>query len=126
MSGLVSTSRAADLLGFVAVFLAVLVCGSLLARWLRGGIKRARLGWMDHALGALFGLVRGWLVCSSIYLALTAFPVKIEAVERATFAPALLEGTHVIAYLTSPDLRERFLSGYRMVQELWGIKNSKQ
>ena len=123
-SGFVSTSRAANLLGFVAVFLAVLVCGSLLTRWLRGGIKRARLGWMDHALGAAFGLVRGWLICSAIYLALTAFPIKIEAVERAAFAPALLEGTRVIAYLTSTELRERFLNGYTMVQEMWGIKNS--
>ena len=27
--------------------------------------------------------MRGWLICSVIYLALTAFPVKLEAVERA-------------------------------------------
>jgi membrane protein required for colicin V production len=122
LSGFVSTSRAANLLGFVAVFLTVLVCGSFLARWMRGGIKRARLGWLDHILGAAFGLARGWLVCSAIYLALTAFPVKIEAVERAIFAPALLEGTRVIAYLTSPELRERFLSGYTIVQQLWETK----
>ena len=124
LSGFVSTSRAANLLGFVAVFLTVLVGGSLLARWVRGGLKRARVGWADHILGAAFGLVRGWLICSVIYLALTAFPVKIEAVERATFAPALLEGTRVIAYLTSPELRERFLSGYSTVQQLWGTKKN--
>jgi membrane protein required for colicin V production len=121
-AGFVSTERAADLLGFVIIFLVVLVCGSLLARWLRGGLKRARLDWVDHTLGAAFGLVRGWLVCSTIYLALTAFPVKIEAVERARFAPALLEGTRVITYLTSTELRERFLSGYKMLQDVWGIK----
>ena len=120
--GFVSSQRAAYLLGFVVVFLVVLVCGSLLARWLRGGLKRARLDWVDHALGGAFGLARGWLVCSAIYLALTAFPVKIEAVERATFAPALLEGTRVITYLTSDELRGRFLSGYEMLQDLWGIK----
>jgi membrane protein required for colicin V production len=123
-SGFVSTTRAANLLGFVAVFLTVLACGSLLARRLRGGLKRARLNWVDQMMGAAFGLVRGWLVCSAIYLALTAFPIKIESVERAAFAPALLEGTRVIVYLTSPELRERFLGGYRMVQEMWEIKNS--
>jgi membrane protein required for colicin V production len=124
LSGFVSTSRAANLLGFVAVFLAVLAGGSLLARLMRGGIKRARLNWADHALGAAFGLARGWLICSAIYLALTAFPIKIEAVERAAFAPALLEGTRVIAYLTSPELRERFLSGYTTVQQLWGTRKN--
>lgn len=115
-------ARLADLLGFVAVFLLVLVAGSLLSRWLRGGLKRARLGWVDHALGAVFGVLRGWLICSVIYLALTAFPGKPEAVERAAFGPALLEGTRVIAYLTSRELRERFLNGYETVKQLWGQK----
>jgi membrane protein required for colicin V production len=122
-SGFVSTARAANLIGFVAVFLIALWAGSLLARWLRGGLKRARLGWLDHVLGAAFGLARGWLVCSVIYLALTAFPVKLEAVERAAFAPALLEGTRVIAYLTSSDLRERFLNGYEMIKGMWEQKS---
>ena len=117
-----ASARAANLFGFISVFLLVLVAGALLARWLRGGIKRARLDWLDHLLGAAFGLLRGWLVCSVIYLALTAFPIKLEAVERATFAPALLEGTRVIAYLTSRDLRQRFMDGYATIQGLWGQK----
>ncbi|HJQ25623.1 MAG TPA: CvpA family protein [Blastocatellia bacterium] len=116
------SARLANLLGFVAVFLLVLIVGALLARWLRGGLKRARLGWVDTGLGAVFGLLRGWLICSVIYLALTAFPVKLEAVERAGFAPALLEGTRVIAYLTSRELRQRFLEGYAVIQDLWGQK----
>jgi membrane protein required for colicin V production len=116
------SARAANLLGFVSIFLLVLVAGSLLARWLRGGIKRARLDWLDHLLGGAFGLLRGWLVCSVIYLALTAFPVKLEAVERATFAPALLEGTRVITYLTSRHVRQRFFDGYATIRGLWGQK----
>jgi membrane protein required for colicin V production len=119
---LVSTARVANLLGFIAVFLLVLVGGGLLARWLRGGLKRARLGWLDHLLGAAFGLLRGWLICSVIYLALTAFPVRLGAVERAAFAPALLKGTRAVAYLTSRELRDRFFDGYAMVQGMWGQK----
>jgi membrane protein required for colicin V production len=115
-------ARLADLLGFVAVFLLVLVAGSLLSWWLRRGLKRGRLGWVDHLLGAAFGFLRGWLICSVIYLALTAFPGKPEAVERAAFGPALLEGTRVVAYLTSRELRERFLNGYETVKQLWGQK----
>jgi membrane protein required for colicin V production len=113
-------ARLADLLGFVLVFLVVVVVGSLCSRWLRGGLKRARIGWVDHLVGAVFGLLRGWLICSVIYLALTAFPLRPEAVERATFGPALLEGTRVIAYLTSRELRERFYNGYETVKQFWG------
>ena len=114
-----ASSRAANLLGFVTVFLLVIVAGALLARFFRGGVKRARLGWLDHLLGAAFGLLRGWLICSVVYLALTAFPVKLEAVQRASFAPALLEGTRAISYLTSPELRERFVEGYTAIKQVW-------
>ena len=110
----------ADLLGFVTLFVLVLAAGGLCSRWLRGGLKRVRLGWIDHLLGAAFGLLRGWLICSVIYLALTAFPLKPDAVQHAAFGPALLDGTRVIAYLTSKELRQRFHAGYETLKQLWG------
>ena len=110
----------ASLGGFVAIFALSLIAGSLLAHWLRSRLKRARLSWLDHSLGAGFGLVRGWLICSALYLALTAFPVRLEAVERATLAPFLLEGAHVVVYLTSQEMRQRFFDGYETVKDLWG------
>ena len=118
----VSNKLEADILGFVTIFLIVLIAGSLLVRWLRGRLKRARLTWVDRLVGAGFGLVRGWLICSAVYLALTAFPVRLAAVERATFAPALLEGTRVIAYLASPEIREQFLRGYETIHGFWKQK----
>jgi len=123
LTGLFETRRAANLAGFVLVFLAVLVAGGLLSRQMKKGLKRARLDWVDHTLGAGFGLLRGWLICSVVYLALTAFPVRIEAVERAAFAPALLEGTRVISFVASGELREEFFNGYARVKRLWEQKS---
>jgi membrane protein required for colicin V production len=111
--------QSASLWGFVAVFAAVIIAGAVFSAWLRRRVKRARLDWVDQTLGAAFGLARGWLVCSVLYLALTAFPVRIESVERATLAPLLLEGTRVVAYLTSSELRGKFLEGYARVRRLW-------
>src|SRR6185369_4708505 len=104
----------ANLLGFIGVFVIVVVAGRLLSWRLRGAVKRARMGWVDHTLGGALG---GWLICSVIYLALTAFPVTPEAVEKAYFGPALMEGTRVIAYLTSRELRERFFNGNESVRQ---------
>ena len=120
-----SSTHAQDLFGFVAVFLIVLVLGGLLSGVLRGGLKRLKIGWVDNALGGAFGLLRGWLICSVVYLGLTAFPVQIEAVERASFAPVLLKGTEALAYLTSSEMREQFRDGYQKVQALWKIGNNK-
>ena len=111
----VSSKPAADFLGFVIIFLGVLIVGMVTSNLLRRAVRTVRLGWMDHLLGGGFGLVRGWLICSTLYLALTAFPIKLEAVEQARLSPLLLEGTRVIAYLTSPEVRGRFQDGYGTV-----------
>lgn len=52
---LFAASWLANLLGFLAVFVLVLVAGSLLSWRLRGVLKRARITWVDHALGGAFG-----------------------------------------------------------------------
>jgi membrane protein required for colicin V production len=109
-----------SLLGFVTIFVAILAAGGLLSYWLRSRLRHARLSWVDHLMGAGFGLLRGWLICSVVYLALTAFPVRPVAVDRALLGPVLLEGTRVIVYLTSQDMRQRFSSGYETVKRLWG------
>lgn len=113
-----------SLLGFVTILVMVLAAGGLVTYWLRARLKRARLRWMDHLMGGVFGLVRGWLISSAVYLALTAFPLRLSAVEQAVLAPVLLEGTHVVAYLTSQDMRQRFSSGYETVKELWEQKKA--
>jgi membrane protein required for colicin V production len=116
---LVSTERAANVMGFVAIFSAFIIAGAIASRSLCGWLKRARLDWADHLLGALFGLARGWLICSAAYLVLTAFHVRLEAVQRAQFAPFLIEGTKVISYLSSDELKRRFLEGYQTLRGIW-------
>jgi len=111
----VSSKVAAEFLGFVVVLLAVLIAGMVVSYLARRALKMVRLSWADHLLGGGFGVVRGWLICSAVYLALTAFPVKLEAVEEAKLSPVLLEGTRAIAYLTSAEVRGRFQDGYGIV-----------
>jgi uncharacterized membrane protein required for colicin V production len=82
-------------------------------------LKRVGLSWIDHALGAALGLLRGCLICSAVYMGLTAFPLRLETVERAKTAPMLLEGTRAIAYLSSDEMRGKFRDGYEAVRRGW-------
>jgi uncharacterized membrane protein required for colicin V production len=109
---LTTTQRAADLLGFGVIFLTTLAAGAFGGYRLRTALDRRRLTWVDRSLGATAGLARAWLVSAAIYMALTAFPVRIEAVERSSLAPVLVEGTRALAYLGSRDFRQRFAEGY--------------
>ena len=113
---LTTTRRAADLLGFGVIFLATLAAGAFGAYRLRTALDRRRLTWVDRSLGASAGLARAWLVSAAIFMALTAFPVRIEAVERSCLSPVLVEGTRALAYLGSRDFRRRFAEGYEWLQ----------
>jgi membrane protein required for colicin V production len=110
--GLVESPDAVRAGGFLLVTGVILLAGFVLGESVRAGLKRAKLEWFDRALGACFGFVRGFAVCSAMYLALTAFPVRLESVERARTAPALAEGARLLSLCTSDDVRARFLAQY--------------
>jgi membrane protein required for colicin V production len=111
--GLVESVEAGYAAGFLLMVGVVLAVGFVVGESVRAGLKRAKLQWFDRALGAGFGLVRGVAVCSVVYLALTAFPVKIEAVTHARTGPALAEGARLLALCTSTEVRARFLTQYQ-------------
>jgi uncharacterized membrane protein required for colicin V production len=110
--GLVESKEAAHAGGFLLVTGLVLLAGFVGGEFAKSGLRRARLGWLDGALGAGFGLLRGVGVCSVVYLALLAFPVRIESVAEARTGPALAEGARLLALCTSSDVRARFLAEY--------------
>ena len=112
-AGLVESAEAAAAGGFLLVTGAVLLAGFALGHFARAGLRRTRLEFFDRALGAGFGLVRGVAVCSVVYLALTAFPVRLDSVARARSGPALAEGARLLAFCTSGEVRARFFSHYR-------------
>lgn len=110
---IVEADAAANAGGFLLIVGVALALGFLAGGLLKGGLKRARLEWMDRVLGALFGLARGMVVCCVVYLALTAFPVRLATVTEARTAPALAEGARLISWLTSADVRTRFQVEYQ-------------
>lgn len=110
--GVLESQAAANAGGFLLIMVVVLGAGFMAGQLVSGGLRRVRLEWFDRVLGGAFGLLRGLAVCSVMYLALTAFPVQIEAVEKAQTAPVLAEGARLMALFTSQDLRTRFLEEY--------------
>lgn len=111
--GIIEAEAAAQAAGFLLVAGLALAAGFVAGGVARTGLRRARLEWFDRVLGGAFGLLRGVAVCSAVYLALTAFPVRLSSVEEARTAPALAEGARLLAICTSADVRARFVSEYR-------------
>jgi membrane protein required for colicin V production len=117
--GWVETDMTARLVAFLSIFVATVFAGLVLGRAFRRFLEKAHLSWIDHLAGGAFGFVRGWLISSVIYVALTAFPVQTEMVAQARLAPYLLKGAEVLTYATSKNLRDQFLDGYHQLQARW-------
>src|SRR6185369_5105667 len=69
----VNSAWAADLAGFVTVFLLFALLGSVAGRIARWAVHGVGLRWFDRVLGGLFGVIRGVAVCTVIVLALASF-----------------------------------------------------
>ncbi len=114
----------ASLVGFLAIFLGCLLTGILVASLAKRFVKAASLQWIDHLLGGIFGLLRGWAVASIIVLALIAFPVRENILERSALAPYLLTGARAAALLVPPELKLQFYEHYKKVLQAWNESRS--
>ena len=116
---IVKTESFALFLGFAVVFLGTLLVGAVVVWVIQKILKVTRLQWFDRLLGAAFGLIRGWVLGSIVFLALTSFNVQQERVMTSQLAPYFLPGARVIALATPYDLKARFMAGYAAVEKWW-------
>lgn len=106
LSSYVTSSVLAQALGFLLIFIAVSAGVSLLATLLRRFVGLLFLGWLDHAIGGVLGLVQGSLICTVILLVAAVFPTDrfTNALIDSRLAPQLVRviGTLVLLFLPAP------------------------
>ena len=115
----VKSENIALFLGFVIVFLGTLLVGALVIWAIQKLIKFAKIQWFDRLLGAAFGFIRGWVLGSILFLALTSFDLQAERVKSSQLAPYYLSGARVIALATPQDFKTRFMDGYQAAENWW-------
>jgi membrane protein required for colicin V production len=121
---LLRSEALADLAGFLLIFIGCLMIGSLVTFFVNKFVKMASLEWVDRLLGAVFGFLRGWLVCSIIVLGLVAFPVKEDLLARSVLSPYVLAGARAAVLLVPRDLKAKFNDQYQKVIQLLNQKKN--
>ena len=90
------------------MFLLTLILLTLLCRGISGRIKESALGGVDRSLGLLFGLARGFIILSLVYLmaaSLTKIKNWPEKVQTAKALPFLDQGAAFLKTLLPEDFR---------------------
>lgn len=76
--------------GYITIFVAVLVCVTVLGMLLRAGLRVALLGGADRMLGGALGLVRGAFISAVLLLVAGFTPLRSEPVWNQSYLrPAL-------------------------------------
>jgi membrane protein required for colicin V production len=107
----------AEGLGFLVLFVGILLLGSLVSLLGRKLFKVAGLQWFDRFLGAVFGLLRGVIVDCILLFVLLAFTIKPEAVRQSSLAPYVTAGANIISLAMPANLRAQFRLGFEKFRE---------
>jgi membrane protein required for colicin V production len=114
--------RVANLIGFILVVLAVLVCGGILGWIVNRFLRTIGLSFLDRMLGAAFGLARGALIAMAVLTAFIAFGSYAEshsepgAVVNSQIAPYILQASRWFVAIAPMELKSSFRKEYAQVE----------
>jgi membrane protein required for colicin V production len=106
----IDSKAAANAVGFLLVFGAIMILGAVAERLLAKFFKRAELTWLDRGLGGAFGVVRGLFGAAITVLLFMAFapePLSRPVVD-SRLLPCLVRGARVMATAAPDEVRDGF------------------
>ena len=106
----------ANILGFLVIFVAVVIVAAISGRIVRWAMKEAGLSLIDRLLGALLGLVKGSLFVAIILMGMTAFAPSSSWLEGSELAPYFLVVGRAAIWLAPSELRAKFYEGLDLVR----------
>jgi membrane protein required for colicin V production len=117
----VSHKGIANFIGFLLIFLGVVLVGALIGKLLGLLLKWAGLSWLDRLLGAVFGLLRGFVFAIALVLALLAFSPNPppRSVVGSRIAPYVIDAADLCAHLAPREVREGAKQSYEKVKQAW-------
>lgn len=122
LSGLVSNPAYRNILAFLVIFCVVMILVNVLAIIIKYVLKIVFLGWLDRLGGVTFGAVKGVLIVSVIFLALTAFlPKGTPLIRDSMSAPYVSMVSEKLAALVSSDIKSDFSAKLDALKKAWNI-----
>ncbi|HVN19259.1 MAG TPA: CvpA family protein [Terriglobales bacterium] len=112
----VNSDWAADIAGFLTIFIVVVLLGGVAGRTARWAVKEVGLRWFDRFLGGLFGFLKGVLICTVIVIALASFNPTSSWIRESRVAPFMLVTGRTLIWAAPAELRQRFRDGWNLMR----------
>jgi membrane protein required for colicin V production len=110
----ISNPTTANFIGFLLVFLVILIAGGILAGVI-AKLTKGGLGFMNNLLGGIIGFLEGVLVAGAIVFAMLAFPVDKTALTNSKLAPLAYSVTKTIVQFIPRELKDQLRDAYQNI-----------
>lgn len=121
----VSSPQVAHFAGFALVFVGIMLLGAIAGHIVSRLLKTVGLTWLDRILGAMFGAVRGILICVVLVMALVAFSPgppgagAPRSVIGSRLAPYVIGTAKMIVSIAPHEMKDGFRAHYDQVRQAW-------
>ena len=116
----VNSEWAADIAGFLTIFVVVVLLGGVAGRTARWAVQEVGLRWFDRFLGGLFGFLKGIVICTVVVIALAAFSPTSPWITDSRIAPFMLVTGRTLIWAAPAELRQRFRDGWNLMRTVPG------
>ena len=122
LDGIISNTSYLNILSFLIIFCGVLIVVSVLGVIIKYLLNIAFLGWVDRIGGVVFGLAKGVLIVSVLFISLTAFLPKGSAfIKNSVLAPHVSWVSEKMAKVVSQEMKQDFMSKLEELKKEWKI-----
>jgi membrane protein required for colicin V production len=124
LAGLIHDTAYLNILSFLAIFCGVLIVIGVLGVIIKYLLNIAFLGWVDRIGGFVFGVLKGVLIVSILFITLTAFLPKGAAfIKNSELAPHVSWVSEKMAKVISKEMKQDFKAKLGELKKAWKIPN---
>ncbi len=122
LSGLIHDTAYLNILSFLIIFCGVLIIVGVLGVIIKYLLNIAFLGWVDRFGGVVFGVLKGILIVSILFITLTAFLPKGSAfIKNSELAPHVSWISEKMANVISKEMKQDFKAKLGELKKVWKI-----
>ena len=122
IAGLIFNPSYLNILSFLIIFCTVLIIISILGIVIKYLLNVAFLGWIDRACGLAFGLVKGILIVTVLFIILTTFlPKGAPLIKKSILAPHVIWISEKMVNVVPKEMKKDFFGKLDEFKKAWKI-----